>query len=152
MANSITFDTGVLPDCFVGVPYFVGIPYHGASSASGITVASVLTGALPPGLVVKASNDPVVTGTVQVTSQTGTQIDGSYSFTLVLGDSNGTASGAFTMNVHYFPGSATGNADLSVAAQAAIRSGQALDNTAGTMGGVSESGIFPGPSVPTDIG
>jgi hypothetical protein len=141
-ANSITFDATVLPDCYVGVPYFVGVPYHGASSASGITVASVLTGALPPGLIVKQSNDPVVTGTVLPAGITGTQVDGSYSFTLVLGDSNGTQSGAFTMNVHYL----TDDQDLSVAEQAELRQTPFLNTSA------TDQSDFTQTTVATDAG
>jgi hypothetical protein len=141
-ANSITFDTTVLPDCYVGVPYFTGVPYHGASSASGITVASVLTGALPPGLVVKASNDPVVTGTVLPAGITGSQVDGSYSFTLILGDSNGTQSGAFAMNVHYL----TSDQDLSVAEQADLRQTPFLNTSS------ADEADFTQTTLPTDVG
>jgi hypothetical protein len=144
MTNA-SFDGSVLPDAFVGVPYLAGLPYHGNTAT--ITICSLSAGALPPGLGIKGAADPVVTGTVQVTTQTGTQVDGAYSFTAVVGDAAGTtATQAFTMNVHYL----TGDQDLSVAAQAAFRNSEAIDNS---IPSGNSAGDFPtGPAVPSDIG
>jgi hypothetical protein len=145
MSTALSFVGSTLPDAFVGVPYVAGIPSKGVSTT--FATCSVIAGALPLGLSVAGMSVPVVTGTVQQTSQTGGQVDGSYSFTISLGDA-ATITQVFTMNVHYLPS----DQDQSVTAQAAIRAGEQLDNTGGTAGGVSESGDFPGPTVPTDIG
>lgn len=115
MTNLLSIAGAVFPDCFVGVPYLAGIPVYGGAAL--MTQCSVIAGALPPGLSIKASNIPALTGTVIVSGDTGSQVDGSYSFTLLVGDSNGTNSGAFSMNVHYLQG----DQDLTVAEQAALR-------------------------------
>lgn len=115
MSNTLTFAGYSLPDCYVGVPFLAGIPVYGGTAA--MTQTSLIAGSLPPGLSIKASNIPALTGTVIVSGDTGTQVDGNYAFTLLIGDSNGTSSGAFSMNVHYLQG----DQDLTVAEQAALR-------------------------------
>lgn len=143
MTANPTFAGTVLPDCFVGVPYLAGIPVATAVSQNIVSV-SVIAGTAPPGLTFNQAG--YVTGNVQVTSSTGTQVDGGYSFSLKLTDAaGGTVSAAFTMNVHYL----TNDQDLSVAAQAALRAGEQIDNTSGNAG-VND---FPtSPAMPTDVG
>jgi hypothetical protein len=147
MTATATFAGTVLPDCFVGVPYLAGLPVATILSAN-ISAVSIVAGVAPPGL--SFNNAGYVTGTVQVTSQSGAQLDGAYTFGVRVIDSNSVSvSASITMNVHYLQA----DQDLTVAAQAALRAGEEIDNTAGTMDGVSESGVFPtAPAVPTDIG
>jgi len=149
-----TFAGTVLPDCFVGVPYLAGLPIATVLSqnVTAVSVGPTTLGVPPAGLTF--SGNGIVTGNVQVTSQTATQVDGAYTFLLKVTDgATQTASAQVTINVHYLPGGGvSGAADQSVAAQAAIRSGVLLENTSGTMAGASESGVFPtSPAVPTDI-
>jgi hypothetical protein len=144
-----TFAGTVLPDTFVGVPYLAGLPVKTAVSAN-VTAVTVSAGALPPGLSVVASA-PLVSGTVQVSTSAGTQVDGAYSFTIQVTDSaNNTLASAMTMNVHYL----TTDQDLSVAAQAAIRSGEIVDDTQPEdVGTVDTPGTqLPADTLPTDVG
>lgn len=93
MSSDIAFAASVLPDAFTEVPYLAAIPFYG--SATAITACSVASGSLPAGLVL-SSTYAVISGTIAYNAA-----DGPYSFTISLTDSSGTASQAFTLNVHY---------------------------------------------------
>jgi hypothetical protein len=92
-----------------------------------------------------------VNGTVQVTTSTGTQVDGAYTFGVQVNDGLGnTNSSSMTMNVHYL----TSDQDLSTAAQAAIRAGEIVDDTQPEdVGTVDTPGTqLPSDTLPTDVG
>jgi hypothetical protein len=145
MTAVVTFAGTTLPDAFVGVPYLAGLPLSYGTS-SNVTKTSF--SGLPPGLTINAQG--LVSGTVVVLSQSESQVDGLYTASVLLTDSGATAvSSTVTINVHYLQA----DQDLTVAAQAALRAGEEIDNTSDTTGGVTDVGVFPtAPAVPTDIG
>jgi hypothetical protein len=152
MTAGPTFAGTALPDAFIGVPYLVGLPLLGVASA---TPTSVSVNGLPVGLTaVSNGGAAVVSGTVQVSTSTGSQADaGPYTANLTVSFGNGGSTvGSFTMNVHYLPG----DQDQTPAQQAAIRDGVlAIDaNTQfEDVGTVSLSADFPTvPSIPSNLG
>ncbi len=145
-----TFGGAVLPDAFVGVPYLCGLPISIYAASGAVTAVSIVS-AFPPGLTVNAAG--LISGTVQVTSSVGSQLDGPYTAAVKVSDSGSaaTASTNLVINVHYL----TADQDLSLAGQAAIRSGEALGNVAGEDVGVTSgwTALFPtAPTMPTDVG
>jgi len=87
----IVYKTVAFPDGFVNMPYEAGIAEEG--SATAMTAGVVATGALPPGLVVNATDHRRITGTPTA--------GGLYTFTLTLTDTAGAVtSGTYTIYVH----------------------------------------------------
>lgn len=87
----ITYKTVAFPDGFVNVAYEAGIAEEG--SATAVTAGGVNSGALPPGLVVNATDHRRITGTP---TQAGT-----FTFTLTLTDTAGAVvSGTYTITIH----------------------------------------------------
>lgn len=86
----ITIQTTKFPVGFVNVAYEAGIATTG--NASAISSHSIASGALPPGLIVNATDHLRITGTP--TSA------GKYTFTISLTDGAGTVtSPSFTINI-----------------------------------------------------
>jgi hypothetical protein len=145
-----TFAGTTLPDAFVGVPYLAGLPVSAYAASGAITAVSIVS-AFPQGLTVNAAG--LVSGTVQVTSSVGSQLDGAFTAAVKVSDSAsaGTASTTLVINVHYL----TADQDLTAAAQASIRDGvlAADENTQLEVGGVVTTADYPSsPTLPTDIG
>jgi predicted membrane protein len=111
MAADIVFAASVLPDAFTETPYLAAIPFYG--NASAVTACSVTSGSLPAGLSLSAAY-AAVSGTIAYNAA-----DGLYSFTVSITDSSGTASQAFTMNVHYLEA----DPDLTAGMLAILREG-----------------------------
>jgi hypothetical protein len=145
-----SFAGSTLPDAFVGVPYLAGLPMTLAAASGGAITAATIVAGGPQGLV--ATGAGIISGTVAVTTTTGTQVDGLYTATIKVSDVQAsTASANIIINVHYL----TADQDLSPAAQASVRDGiLAVDeNTQPEVGGVVSTGAFPSsPVLPTDIG
>ena len=92
MATDIVFNTGGLPDAYVGEAYYYKFVSHGAATV--LSASSISVGALPAGLTLgsTAGNYDVVTGTPTA--------PGAYTFTISLTDSPDTAvTKACTINV-----------------------------------------------------
>ncbi len=90
----ITYKTVAFPDGYVNVAYEAGIAEEG--SATSMTAGGVNSGALPPGLVVNATDHRRITG---VPTQAG-----SFTFTLTLTDTAGAVvSGSYTITIHNAP-------------------------------------------------
>jgi Putative Ig domain len=111
MAADIIFAASVLPDAFTEVPYLAAIPFYGSTTA--ITACSVTSGSLPAGLSLSSAY-AVISGTIAYNAT-----DGPYSFTISITDSSGTASQAFSMNVHYLEA----DPDLTAGMLAILREG-----------------------------
>ena len=90
MPADITIQTTKLPQGFVNVAYEAGLATTG--NATAITGHSINTGALPPGLIVNATDHLRITGvptaagkftfTIQLTDTAGTTTSGSMSITI----------------------------------------------------------------------
>lgn len=80
MAADIVIQTTKFPAGFVNVAYEAGIATTG--NASAITSHSIASGALPPGLIVNASDHLRITGTPTAS--------GKFTFTIALTDTGGT--------------------------------------------------------------
>jgi putative Ig domain-containing protein len=90
----IVYKTVAFPDGFVNVAYEGGIAT--VLGATALTAGVVATGALPPGLVVNATDHTRITG-VPTTA-------GTYTFTLTLTDTAGAVtSGSYTITIHNIP-------------------------------------------------
>jgi Putative Ig domain len=111
MTADIVFAASVLPDAFTEVPYLAAIPFYGSTTA--ITACSVTSGTLPAGLSLNSAY-AIISGTIAYNAT-----DGPYSFTISITDSSGTASQAFTMNVHYLEA----DPDLTAGMLAILREG-----------------------------
>jgi len=87
----IVYKTVAFPDGFVNVNYEAGIAT--VLGATALTAGTVATGALPPGLVVNATDHTRITGR----PTTG----GLFTFTLTLTDTAGAStSGTYTIFIH----------------------------------------------------
>ena len=87
----IVYKTVAFPDGFVNMAYEAGIAT--VLGATALTAGTVATGALPPGLVVNATDHTRITG---VPTQAGT-----FTFTLTLTDTAGAStSGTYTITIH----------------------------------------------------
>ena len=90
MPADIVIQTTKFPVGFVNVAYEAGIATTG--NASAITSHSIASGALPPGLIVNATDHLRITGTPTAA--------GKFTFTIALTDTGGTTtSGPFTINI-----------------------------------------------------